>query len=559
MASLGHVDRYRDVAVVLARHGLGFLIGVSGLSRWLPTPVEEFGAGSPTARPTNPAHLRLALEELGPTFIKLGQMLSTRPDLLPPEYLAELAKLQDDAPPVPAEIVTRLVTEELGSPPAEAFAEFDMLPLASASIGQAHSAVLEDGTRVVVKVRRPDVVPLINEDLEILTNLAAQASRRWALASDYNLTGIVAEFARSLKAELDYLHEGRAAERFRVNFEGDPSIQIPRVFWERTTSRILTLERIEGLKIDNLAALDRMGINRTALIETAIRAVAQMVFVDGYFHADPHPGNLFVEPGGRIGLIDFGMVGTIDAELRDRLAALLVALSRNDPERIAVALVKASLPRTAVDMNELRADVARFVTLYRGQALGEIEIGFLITQLLGILRRHRLQLDTQLLLLIRMLVMIEGLGVRLDAEFSLGESLRPYAAKMARDRMSPQAFAKRLRRAGVEVAELGVELPERIRTFFDLIDTNGVEVHLRAAELDPLVGRVEKIGNRLVAGVIVAAFIRGIGELTAGDKTRWRSWNAPLLGAGLGVAGLLSAYLAWTARRHGGRGRQGWL
>lgn len=552
MASIGHVDRYRDVAVVLARHGLGFLLGVSGLNRWLPLRGEVDG-------PTNPAHLRLALEELGPTFIKLGQMLSTRSDLLPPEYLAELAKLQDDAPPVPAETVQRLVTQELGSPPEEVFAEFDRVPLASASIGQAHEAVLKDGTLVVVKVRRPDVVPLINEDLEILTNLAAHASRHWVLAADYNLTGLVAEFARSLKAELDYLHEGRAAERFAVNFENDPSIQIPRVFWESTTSRVLTLERIGGVKIDDLAALDREGIDRTALIETAVKAIAQMVFVDGFFHADPHPGNLFVQPNGRIGLIDFGMVGTIDAELRDRLANLLIALARNDPDRIAAALIKASVTRTPVDLNELRADAAQFVALYRGRELGDLEIGPLISLLLGVLRRHRLQLDTQLLLLIRMLVMVEGIGLRLDPDFSLGESLKPYAAKMARERLSPRTYAKRLSRAGVEIAELGVELPERLRKLFDLIDTNGVEVHLRAAELEPLVGRVEKIGNRLVAGVIVAAFIRGIGELTAGDKTRFRSWNGPLLGAGVGVVSLLSAYLAWTARRSAGKGRKGWF
>lgn len=559
MASIGHVDRYRDVAVVLARHGLGFLLGVSGLNRWLPPLGEADDSGVHQTRPTNPAHLRLALEELGPTFIKLGQMLSTRPDLLPPEYLAELAKLQDDAPPVAADTILRLVTEELGSPPGEVFAEFDLVPLASASIGQAHEAVLKDGTRVVVKVRRPDIVPVIQDDLEILTNLAAQASRRWAVASDYNLNGIVAEFARSLKAELDYLHEGRNAERFAANFEGDESIQIPRVFWESTTSRVLTLERIDGVKIDDLVALDLEGIDRTALIETAIGAISQMVYVDGFFHADPHPGNLFVHPDGSIGLIDFGMVGTIDDRLRERLTNLLIALARNDPDRISAALIKASVPTTPVDRNELRADVARFVTLYKGRELREVAVGPLVSRLLGILRHHRLQLDTQLLLLLRMLVMVEGIGVRLDPDFSLGASMKPYAAKMARERLSPKAYAKRLGRAGVEVADLGVELPERLRKLFDLIDTNGVEVHLRAAELDPLVGRVEKIGNRLVAGVIVAAFIRGIGELTAGDKTRWRSWNAPLLGAGVAAAGLLSAYLAWTARRQGRGGSKGWL
>lgn len=548
MASNGHVERYRQVADVLGRHGLGFLVGVTGLDQWVPFHRGLLGHEHRQQPYTNPEHLRLALEELGPTGIKLGQLLSTRSDLLPPEYVLELSKLQDGAPAVPGDTIRRLIREELGAHPDELFSEFDLEPLASASIGQAHLATLTDGTPVVVKVRRPGVVARINEDLEILQNLAAQASRRWEAAAHYNLTGIAAEFARTLRTELDYLQEGRHAERFAENFATDPGIHIPRVFWATSTSRVLTLDRVIGLKVDDLNGLDRAGIDRKALANRAVGCLAQMIFEDGFFHADPHPGNLFIEPGGRIGLIDFGMVGELNERLRGQLSSLLVALAGNDPDRIGAALVDISVTRTHVDRDRLRADLTPLIALYGTAELGEIDIAPLIRQLLALLRDHHLQLPQELALLLKMLLIAGGIGVALDPEFSLGNALTPYAMRMALAHSSPLAVAQRLGKAGLEAAALGAELPQRLRRVFDLIDANGVEVHLRAAELDPLVRRVERIGNRLVAGVIAAAFIRGVGELTSADRKRWRAWEGPLIGVGLGAAGALAAYLAWTAR-----------
>jgi len=547
--SNSHMGRYRQVVEILARHGLGFLVGVSGLQRWVPFHHGILGHEQRDQPYTNPEHLRLALEELGATFIKLGQLLSTRSDLLPPDYLTELSRLQDGAPTVSADAVRELIRQELGASPDDLFAAFDSTPLASASIGQAHLATLGDGTPVVVKIRRPGVVAQVDEDLEILQNLAAQASRHWEAAAEFNLTGIVAEFARTLRAELDYLQEGRNAERFAENFAKDPYIRIPRVFWATTTSRVLTLERMTGWKVDDLAGLDSSGVDRPALAIRSVNAIAQMIFTDGFFHADPHPGNLFIEPGGRIGLIDFGMVGEMDDRLRGHLSALLLAFARNDADRIATALIDLSVNGTPVDRGQLRADLNRFIALYGNLELGEIAVSPLVTQLLAIVRNHHLQLPLEMATLLKMLVMAEGIGVVLDPHFSIGEVLKPYARQLAMNRYSPLAFAKRLGNAGIEVAELGVDLPDRLRRIFELIDSNGVEVHLRAAELEPLVGRVERIGNRLVAGIIAAAFIKGVGELIASDKPRWRTWEGPLMGAGLGAAGALSAYLAWTGQR----------
>ncbi len=536
---------------MLIRHGLGFLVGELGRGPWAPR------GDSATTRPSQPisqaGRLRLALEELGPTFIKLGQLLSTRPDLLPPDYVTELSKLQADAPPVSADVVLQLIQSELGSAAEDLFAEFDARPLASASIGQAHAATLKDGTRVVVKVRRPGVVDQVHEDLEILGNLAVQASKRWAWASDYDVVTLADQFAKTLRAELDYLKEGRNAETFAENFTGNPEIHIPAVYWDTTTSRVLTLERISGTKVDDLAGLDRQGIDRTAVIERAVDIIAQMVFDDGFFHADPHPGNLFIEPDGRIGLIDFGMVGTLGNDDRDKLSALFLALSQNDADQIGNALIRMTASGRPTDRAGLRKELAHFVSLYEGRELGELQIGPLVTQVLAIMRHHRLQLPPDIVMLLRMLSMVEGMGVRLDPQFRLGVALKPYAVRLAAERFSPMALATRVGKAGFQLAAFGVDLPDKLRRLVDSIETDGVELHLRATELEPLVSRVERMGNRLVAALITAALISGIGQLASRDRSSRPAWTRPLLGAGLGAVGTLSAYLTMSARKRRGR------
>ena len=549
MSVSSYKERYREIAEVLARHGLGFLIGIAGLEKMVPFHRGLLGHKTQQSPYTNPEHLRLALEELGPTFTKLGQMLSTRSDLLPAGYLQELSKLQDGTPPFAGDAASRLIEQELGAAPETLFADFDAEPLASASIGQAHSARLGDGTRLVIKVRRPGVVSQVQEDLEILQNLASKASRRWEAASGYDVVGLAQEFARTLRAELDYMQEGSNAERIAESFEDDSGVYVPRVYWEYTTSRVLTLERLTGLKVDDIEGLDRAGIDRQALANRAVGAIAKMVFEDGFFHADPHPGNLFIEPSGRIGLIDFGMVGEIDDRLRHQLGALLVALVRADPGRIAQALLDLSTANRAVERAQLREDLKGVVALYQGRLLGDIDIPALIRRVLALLRHHHLQLPREIALVLKMVLMAEGMGVRLDPEFNLGEALGPHVRKLAVQQAGPLAYARLLGQASGEAAELALEFPGMLRRILESVDTDGVELHLRAAELEPLMGRAERIGNRLVAGLIAAAFVRGVGELVSADDEKLRRWSGPLLGAGIGVAGTLGSYLAWTSRR----------
>lgn len=538
-----HLERLAQVAEILSRHGLGSLAAATGVGKW--RVAQALGANPQIS---NPHRIRLALEELGPVFIKLGQMLSTRPDLLPPGYLTELSKLQDGAPAVAVKAIRSIIEQELGSAPEELFAVFDDSPLASASIGQAHAATLFDGTDVVVKVRRPGIVARVNEDLEILQNLAIYASRNWPAAADYNVSGIASDFAQTLRAELDYLQEGRNAERFAANFAEFEGIHIPRIFWDTTSTRVLSIERIRGIKVDDAEGLAAAGIDTHEVADRATRAAAKMIFEDGFFHADPHPGNLFVETTGDIGLIDFGMVGEVSAPLREQLGKLLQAFTANSPDRISRALLELSTAPPATDRSVLRHDAALFIQVYQGKTLGEVEIGPLVLQLLALLRNHRLELPREIALLAKMLLMTEGMGSRLNPEFSLGKVLKPYAARMAMERFEPRKLAQGFSRLGMTVAELGIDLPEKLERLAGRMD-DGVEVNLRTAELEPLVARVEQIGNRLVAGMVTAAFIRGIGDVATADSERLRRWGTPLVAGAVGAVGALSSYLAWTGRR----------
>lgn len=528
---------------------MGYLVGVLGLERLVPFHRGLLGHERRAEPYSQPEHVRLALEQLGATFIKLGQILSTRADLLGPEYRAELAKLQDAAPPVARETISEAVAMELGRPIGELFAGFELAPLGAASIGQAHAATLHDGTEVVVKVRRPGVVEQVEQDLEILGNLAARASRHWDAAADYDVVGLAQEFAATLRAELDYLREARNAERFAANFAGDQDVHIPHVFWETTTSRILTLERISGTNVSDREGLDAAGIDRRRLAERATHVVAQMVFEDGFFHADPHPGNFFIETGGTIGIIDFGMVGEVDERLRQKLGVLLLGIARQDADRIAEAVLSLDSASRVSDRAGLREELARLLDRYAGRPVGELPVGVLITEVLGIVRHHHLQLPPELALLLKAVVMNEGMAVQLDPEFRFGEVLAPYAERFMARELSPAAVARRLGQAGLEAAQLGLELPEQLRRLLAVVSSDGLQVRLHPDDHELITARLGRSDNRLVAGMLTAALIRGLVEIALADPRRRRSWERPMLAVGAGAVGGLCTYLARNSSR----------
>lgn len=536
-----HLNRSRQIAGVLLAHGWGFL-------RNNEQPIAN--ARLPVAAHARPLHLRLALEELGTTFIKLGQILSTRADLLPPEYLVELTKLQDSAPPVAFEEIHEVLITELGRPIETVFAQFDPVPLAAASIGQAYAATLWDGTAVVVKVRRPGVVEQVNEDLEILKELAATASRHWSFADRYDLTGLVEEFSQTLRSELDYIREGHNAERFAANFATDTHVHVPRVFWEATTSRVLTLERICGVKINDLERLDEQGTDRRWLAQYATSTVLKMVCEDGFFHADPHPGNFFIEPDGSIGLIDFGMVGVLDEHTQEHLADLLISINRQDADHLVDVFLDLGVTRKRIDRASVRREIDRLLSTYWGLPLGELKVTALLNDVYSIMRRHNMHLPSNLALLLKTVIMIEGLGVNLDPDFRLTDTLAPYTQRLVLRQYSPFRWVRSFGRASLDFAKLGVEMPQHLRRIVSAAENGNLQIGMRPEGFDPIIDRVEKIANRIVLGVIAAAFINGLAVLASVYRPPgWERWAWAVFAFGFVSALLLGLYLTWNILR----------
>jgi ubiquinone biosynthesis protein len=540
--------RAREIASVLRRHGLWNLVEAFGLKRHLPFQRSRRQDGVDSAS-MDPAQFRMALEELGPTFMKLGQVLSTRSDLLPPGYLAELARLQDAAPEVPAEKVSRILEVELGRPVSEVFTDFDSRPLATGSIGQAHLATLADGTEVVVKVRRPEAVAQIEEDLHLLHRLAGFASRHWDAAKDYDVVALVKEFDNTLHGELDYALEASHTERFASNFESSPAVHIPRVFWESTTGRVLTLERMRGIRVTDAAAVQDAGIDRSRLARAATGVFMKMIFEDGFFHADPHPGNLFVESEERIGLIDFGMVGSVDDGTREGLALLIVGVFGGDSDRVVDALLALGVTGPHVDRSALKRDLHPKIQLYKAGATGA-GLSPILADVMDIVRRHHLVVPGNLSLLVKAVATGEGTTLQLDPNFQLIDAMAPHARRLVLQMNSPEAWARRVGHAAPDMAWLGTEAPGALRRLLNQLETGSVRVDVQPKGLEPSLRRLEGIANRLVLGMIVAALIVGLG---VSASVYHPGVAIPGLGlfvtVGLALAAALGIALAWSVFR----------
>ena len=507
-------ERYRQIVEILTRHGLGFVLGAlthDGRDASSSTrSAAANGSGAPAIsasrvrrkRGGGPEHLRLALEELGPTFIKLGQILSTRGDLLPQEYLDELAFLQDSVPPVPEADVRATLAQELDRPLEEAFATFDMTPLASASIGQAHAATLPDGTEVVVKLRRPHVVELVETDLQILLDLALRAGRHWSAARHYDLLAIAQEFAQTLRHELDYVHEAQNIERITDNFADESDIHIPLVFWQTTTSRMLTLEHIYGVKFTDTEAIEAQGLDRSAIAHRAARLLLTMIIDHGFFHADPHPGNVLIERDGRIGLIDFGMTGEVNEATRNLLLQLMIGIARQDASRLTDAVLEISVSRSSVDRHALRRDLQHLLQRYAGRALGDMKFGTMLGEMLDVIRWHHLRLPPDLALLVKTLAMGEGLAARLDPSFNLLEVYLPLSEELMRRQFDLRRWLQQVAFTALDTAQMGLELPQQLRRVLSDIERGGFEVTIQPESYSTLIARLDALVNRLILALI---------------------------------------------------------
>jgi ubiquinone biosynthesis protein len=552
--SVRHLQRYREIAQVFIRHGFGELVDLLELQPYLALPRRLLRRGRPATSPLGvPQRLRLALEELGPTFVKLGQVLSTRPDLLPPAYIAELAKLQDAVSPAEWESIRAQVEDELGAPLKELFAAFEPVPIAAASLAQVHTATLPNGTPVVVKVQRPGIQKTIETDLEILFDLSRLLQERTPLGEIYDLPEVAEEFAATLRSELDFYREGRNADRFRTNFADESFLYIPQVHWDFTTRRVLVLEHISGIKIDDVETLEAAGYDRHCIALHAARMIIKEILEDGFFHADPHPGNFVVMPGDVIGAMDFGMVGHLSHRTRIDLMRLYIVAVQMDEEGIVDQLIRMGVVSGAVDRAGLRRDVTRLLRKYYGLPLGAVRARDVIEEAMPIAFRHHLHLPSELWLLGKTVAMMEGVGLKLAPDFDIFAVSEPYVRRFIWELASPRAWGLPLIKGIGGWAELLNLIPRVGSQLLSRVEREGVEVTISHEGLDQALARMDRLANRLSLSVLLAALIVGLALLIPAFSLA-EQWGLPAIlvisgFVGASLLGLWLIFSIWRSRR----------
>jgi ubiquinone biosynthesis protein len=496
--------------------------------------------------------MRLACEELGTTFIKLGQALSTRGDLLPEAYRRELMKLQDSVPPVPVAEVTQTIREELGAPPDELFAYFDREPLGSASIGQVHAARMADGREVVVKVRKPGVEELVEIDLEILDDLAASWPERFPALKHYDFPAMLRDFGDTLRNELDYRREAGNVRFFRTILEKERGFALPEVVSEYSTSRVLTLTRLEGVKPSDAASVPKR--RRTAIARRIARFVLEPAFSHGIFHADPHGGNFLITADGALAVVDFGMAGRLTPEARRRVADVFIAMDRRDAVRLADRVIEMTAPTHPVDRAALAAELDRMLERYVAVTLEELRFGEALGELLDLIRRFELRLPGNLALLFKALAMTEGLLEEIDPGASLSDHLEPMVNKMAYGRMNGDEWLERARDSALDAAELSVELPRRLDRVMGEVERGNVRVWTRIEDIETIVRRFEHTVERANATMLASACIVGLAILMlVYHPDGWQRWIGVIFWAVVAVTFLIVLRTAWGTLRRKGR------
>jgi ubiquinone biosynthesis protein len=494
-----HVNRSWEIVSILSKYGLA-----DWLSRFefdFTKTVFRDRSGEGLGRLTRETRIRLALAELGPTFIKLGQILSTRADLVGVPLAEELEHLQTAVRHDPPLIVRATIARELGRPVEESFAHFDDTPLASASIGQVHRAVLHSGQAVAVKVQHAGIDERVRIDLEILAGLAMLAERVPEFVN-YRPRAIVAEFQRTLRRELDFSRERRNIERFARDLAGHPEVHIPATFAELSTPRVLTMEFLDGVKFSDAVRVNRDDFDLDKIARQGANLFLEMIFANGFYHADPHPGNLILLPGDTIGLVDFGMVGRIDELLRESIEDLLLAIIAQDPEQLTAIIMRLGAVPVGLDDTALGLEVADFVAHYGYVSLGDLNISAALNEMTEIIRRYQIMLPARLALLLKVLVMLEGTGRMASSTFNLMEVLGPYRRKMMLRRLSPTRRVKKFHRIYLEMERLAEILPRRVGEILQQVQSGKFDVHLNHRGLEPSV-------NRLVLGMLASALFLG--------------------------------------------------
>ncbi|MCW4456313.1 2-polyprenylphenol 6-hydroxylase [Flavobacterium sp. MXW15] len=552
LGTVRDLGRLQEIASVLIRYGFGDIVRRIGMAEVLQRAGRLLHWNDPEhmLQMSAPVRVRRAMEELGPTFVKLGQVLATRVDLFPSDWIAEFSELQNAVPALPYEQIRGQLEIDLGEPPEQAFARLEEKPLAAASLAQAHRAWLHDGTAVVLKIRRPGIREVIEADLRLLARLAEIIEARLPDLRRYRPAEVVQQFTLSLRRELDFAAECRNAERISGNFAGHEEVLIPRVHWQWTCESLNVQDFVDGIPGRDLAAVDAAGLDRVALARTGAGIILKMVLDDGCFHADPHPGNIFYMRDGRIGIIDFGMIGRLSEQRRFQVAQLLYGLVAQDPESVTDVLLDWA-GGVEVDESRLQQDIGSFVDQYRGVPLKDLRIGLMLGDVTSLLRQYGLTLPADLALMIKTFLTLEGMGRQLDPDFDMASAARPYLERAMRQRYAPTAVLRRGRRSLLDAIDLAGELPRDLRRLVQAARRGRMQLKVETPALKGFGDQVNRAANRLTIGIVTAALIIGssiVMNSVGGSASRW------LLALGVGGfvgAGLCGVWILISILRSG--------
>ena len=548
-----HMQRYRQILTVLFKYGFGDLVDILKIEQYVEIGLQMVSRKRREKIETlsRAVRVRMALEELGTTFIKMGQILSTRPDLLPVEFIKELPRLQDEVPPFSFLEVKEIIEKEFKKSLGRVFSYFGEHPLAAASIGQVHRARTLDEDEVVVKVQRPNIHQTIKVDLEIMMHLAGLMEKHLEGWDIQQPTKIVEEFARTLEKELDYGLEAAYVERFARQFTDDPTVYVPKIFREATSSRVLTMEWINGVKASDIDRLEKEGLDRCKIARQGFDLIMKQIFVQGFFHADPHPGNVFILPDNVICYIDFGMMGRIDLKSRENFADLIMSIVHRDEVEASNAMLRLAVSDGESNRHSLERDVAEFIDRHFYRPLKELELGKLLHQLLEMASRHYLRISPDLFMMIKALSTVEGLGRALDPDFDIIKQASPFVRQIQIDRLHPRRIATGMAGTGIDFFNLLKEIPGEVREILRLTRQGKVKMEFEHRGLEPMLSTHDRISNRIAFAIVLASLVIGSALIVlSGIPPKWN--EIPVIGlVGFIVAGLMGFWLLLSILRSG--------
>jgi len=554
MTLFRHVKRYREILSVLMRHGFGWLIVELGFGPLVPFHWGLLGHPRRKDPYSGPEHLRMAFEELGATFIKLAQILSTRPDLVSPAYAKEFAKLQDRVPPLPFSAIEPVLNDALHRPYREAFAAFDPDPIAAASIGQVYRARLSDGRPVVVKIRKPSIAAAVAEDRLILREVVRRLRRRKGWVKRYDIEGLLDEFFFVLNNELDYVHEGQNADRFRKIFEGNPHIFVPAIHWDFSSATVLVMDEVVGVKVNELELRD-LGFSpdRHQLARIAVDMTFKQIFEHGFFHADPHPGNFVVTGENTLGVMDFGMFGYLDKTYREGFLAFTYDFIRGDTEGMMDALWILGVKGTQAQRPTLRRELDHLLSRFRETSLKEIAAGDMLMELMAIAHRHQLSFPPDLAMLFKVLAVLEGVGCMIDPDLRLFDYSADYFKALHKELFSPEQVARRIGTNLYDLYELGNRLPRRISRLLQRLEHGDLDLEFHNRRLENDIEKLYKAVDRIALSVMLSLFLIAggifvlVGHFVGYDLLIVRLLLFSLLAAGLVT--LVVLFSVWRQQR----------